>query len=466
MDIFAATWAISAQAADQLSAAGPSALMKLLSGEDSEQRRYAIHGTTAVIDVQGMLLSGQASGGFFFRRTGYGFIAAAVREADADDAVDEILLMIDSGGGLVHGELRVAVDAIRGASKMVRSHITNIGCSAAMPIAMAARGGVTASPFALVGSLGVMTTFVQVEREAVKVRQHNFVSGLTPKKAPLPGSDDFAAQKQEQLDGIAQEFLGLIGELRGIDGGAEVVAKRYGEGRAVVAAEGLRMGLIDGVQTIDISSFNRGGYAAAAHAGVHTMPDTNGGALGSDMEALKAQLESATAQAQAAQQGLSATQAELATWKAQAGAAIARAERAEEGLTAMRAQVEQASADAAAAKKSALEVAAGAEFDRLVEANDFTADEKAGFVEARVAKATGDAVLGSFFDKCYGPRIGKGLAAGIPGGTGPRVTHGDKPDESTARKPGEIKAMIKARIGEGVDYSTALRQLKQEGKIR
>lgn len=204
-------------------------------------RPYRMDGSTAVIPVSGPLMRRLGFWGWLFGGSSYEHIAAMVRMADGDSAVNDIRLEIDSPGGEVNG-VKDAVEALRGATKPIVARAVGDCCSAAYWLASQA-GRIEAEETAQIGSIGVQATVWDPERPD----EFSFVAAASPQKNAGPRTDEGKAQIQQLVDDLCDVFLADVAAGRGIT--ADQVAARYGAGAVVAANRALEMGLIDSLTT-------------------------------------------------------------------------------------------------------------------------------------------------------------------------------------------------------------------------
>lgn len=415
--------------------AEPGALRTLLDtdlsafGEASqrrEDRRYQLVGGIAEIRVVGMLIPGTRSFNyFFFSATGYEWIAAAVRQANADAEVASIVLHIDSPGGVVCGGLEAAVAAIQESDKPVTSYTYGSCLSAAMPIAMAAGVGnvVAAEGAASVGCLGAMSRVVRVESDHYKIIEHKFVSDLTPRKNADIDSKEGKADRQKLVNDLGERFINLVGRLRNQSGTADEIAERFGRGRSVSPPEGLEMGLIDRIETIDLNSeaYHQRGVTAA---GENDMTELEKALK--RVDDLKAEVTNANSERDQAKGDIDKLT------KAAEGAQA----KANERIQALEGDVVRLEGERDTAKKGQVVAEGKLEFWGHLQNGDFSADEEGDFLEAYEEQhVNGNDRL---MRLAFGRRLGKGgaspLAAGGPA-DGKAKTHGAKPAPQPAKDP-------------------------------
>jgi signal peptide peptidase SppA len=181
-------------------------------------------------------------------------LGAAFDAALADDAVDSIVINVDSPGGAVPGVQEVA-DKIFNARgvKPIKAVVNPQAASAAYWIASQAEELIAIPSAVSIGSIGVLS--VHTDRSGANEKngiRRTYVTTV-PKKAqynpdePLADDDREELQAQNQL--IHQTFVEAVGRGRGID--AADVDHRFGAGRTYLASEALARGMIDRIATLD-----------------------------------------------------------------------------------------------------------------------------------------------------------------------------------------------------------------------
>ena len=170
--------------------------------------------------------------------TTYSEITEGIAAADANSAVSEIVLDINSGGGSVAG-LFETVDAIRAAKKPVIARVSGMAASAAYAIATAAGRIEAESRATAFGSIGVVQT-LRTSDEKIEVTSTN-----APKKRPDPKTDDGKAAIREELDALHGLFAESVAE--GRDVSVATVNSDFGQGGMLLAGEALERGMIDAI---------------------------------------------------------------------------------------------------------------------------------------------------------------------------------------------------------------------------
>lgn len=179
--------------------------------------------------------------------------ADMINRANASPNISSILLKIDSPGGQVDGTATLA-DAIKNASKPVIAVIDDgMMASAAMWIGSAADEIYAMQKTDTAGSIGVYTTLADFTKsyEARGIVLHEIYSDRSPDK----NKDHRDALKgkyeavKDDLNFIADQFISVIKENR--SGKLNLKHDNPFTGKMYVAEEAIKVGLIDGISTIE-----------------------------------------------------------------------------------------------------------------------------------------------------------------------------------------------------------------------
>ena len=252
--------------------------------------------SAGVITIDGVLTD---KPDFFARvfgggNTVYGELVSAIADADADPAVSEIVLAVNSSpGGSVDGLLD-AMRAIRGAVKPTRALIRNQAASAAYMLVSQANEVVATNDAARFGSVGVVES-VYVSEEFVDV-----TNAESTDKRPDPRTAEGVGAIRSELDGLFEVFAEQVAAGRGTT--VDAVKTGFGRGRMFAARDALARGMIDRIgmpaqaaakeESMDLRSEHPDVYAAAVREGVEQERDRvkahlELGAVG-DLEAARA----------------------------------------------------------------------------------------------------------------------------------------------------------------------------------
>lgn len=211
-----------------------------------EERAYALVDNVAVIFIDGMTMKADSK----FGGTSTVRVRRALRDAMAEDAVDAILLRVDSPGGHVAGTMELADDVAAAASrKEVHAFGEDLMASAAYwAVSRASR--ITANALAEVGSIGVYGVLVDESQaaEMAGVKVHVVSSGPM-KGAGHPGTEvtpEVLADVQTFVDAVSAEFFGAVRKGRKLSAGA---LAKVATGGTWIAPEAVGLGLLDAVGT-------------------------------------------------------------------------------------------------------------------------------------------------------------------------------------------------------------------------
>lgn len=193
---------------------------------------------TATIRVDGILTKRPSLLAMFFGgNTSYDSIGAALKSADADPSVSDIVLHIDSPGGEVDG-LFSLLDVMGTITKPMSAKAEN-ATSAAYAIACAAGKIQATNAGARFGSVGVVAN-IFVENDMVTV-----TSTQAPDKRPDVRTDAGRATVRKHLDDLHGLFAKAIA--RGRSTTVARVNADFGRGGVVLAHEAKQLGMIDDI---------------------------------------------------------------------------------------------------------------------------------------------------------------------------------------------------------------------------
>lgn len=218
-------------------------------------RKYSAYdsapkGSIAVIPVRGPLMKeDQDDCGYF--SAGMATLAERVREADAHENIDSILLYIDSPGGTSDGTQAFA-DAVAATGKPVIAFVDGLMASAAMWVGSAANEIIAQNSTTEIGSIGVKCSFqdMQPKWEAEGVKFHSINADQCPDKNKdftdaLKG--DYKAIKENMLNPLAIEFRAAIQKNR------PNASEEVFTGKVYYAKDALKLGLIDEIGSFDFA---------------------------------------------------------------------------------------------------------------------------------------------------------------------------------------------------------------------
>ena len=204
----------------------------------------------AVITVAGPIVGGRGGPGLSpFGRSSAGgdTIAAALRQATADDDVKAVVLRVDSPGGSVTASETIwrEVSRVRAAGKPVVASMGSVAASGGYYVAMAAEV-VVANPATITGSIGVITGKL-VARELKDRLGVGSESLRTNANADAWSvNSPFTAEQQEMVEAEADlfydDFVRRVAEARNMSiEDVGIVAR----GRVWTGADAIERGLVD-----------------------------------------------------------------------------------------------------------------------------------------------------------------------------------------------------------------------------
>lgn len=244
-------------------------------------------------------------------------LALLFGEALAADDVKAIVLHVDSPGGQITGvhEFAGQVFAARNIKPVV-AYVSGTGASAAYWIASAAQR-LIADETAVLGSIGVVTAWTD-DKEARKSRgltDYEVVSSQSPNKRLDPTSEEGRSAMQHLLDETADIFIADVARHRGKR--AAVVTERFGQGGVMLAAEAVKVGMVDEIGNLEDV------IAALSGVGGKTKTDRNNFAAKTNKETTMDKAELAAAHPELLAQ-IKAEAASAAGAEAQASIAAAQ----------------------------------------------------------------------------------------------------------------------------------------------
>ncbi len=207
-------------------------------------------GGVMIIPIEGTIMRGVSS----FGGTSSVQIRRILRDAKAMPEVKGVMLAIDSPGGTVAGtdELAGSIKAF-GQVKTIHTHVNGLMASAAFWTGSQV-SRITATRTSEVGSLGTVAVVHDqselAKKEGIKV---HVISTGPHKGAFTPGSEvteEQLADLQSIVDKLNVFFMEAVAESRNF---SDKEVKNLFDGRVHVAADALKLGLIDGISTFEES---------------------------------------------------------------------------------------------------------------------------------------------------------------------------------------------------------------------
>ena len=196
-------------------------------------------------------------------------VSRALDMALADPSIGSIVLNMDSPGGSVYGVQELA-DQIRSArsQKPIVAQVSGVAGSAMYWLAAQA-SEIVVQPSGQVGSIGVYALHQDVSKASEQAGvAFTFVSAGKYKAEgnryqPLDG--EAAAAIQQTVDGYYRDFTNAVAKGRGVS--ADAVRTGFGEGRMVRAADAVKLGMADRVDTLQATLERLATQAKSGRAG-------------------------------------------------------------------------------------------------------------------------------------------------------------------------------------------------------
>ena len=217
----------------------------------SVRSRLTPSGGIAVIPMHGPITHRRGIFSEFFGGTSTISLQHDIRQADANSAVDTILLDVDSPGGEVDGTPELAAEVRRVRTPII-AVVNSLAASAAYWIASQA-DHLAITHSGLVGSIGVWILHTDLSRamDAMGIT-HSFIFAGDRKvdANPFEPLTKIARRDlQREVNTVYGDFLTDVGRGRGVS--ATRVRSTYGDGRVYSARDAIRLGLVDEVATLD-----------------------------------------------------------------------------------------------------------------------------------------------------------------------------------------------------------------------
>lgn len=175
-------------------------------------------------------------------------LAEDLRAVQANEAVEKILLVVDSPGGVVFGVDEFA-SLVAGSPKPITVHGTGMIASAAYWIGSQA-SEIVIDTTGMLGSIGVvMSAAVQEAPDANGNRRLDIVSSNAANKRPDLSTDEGRARVRADLDAIEEIFIGAVAKGRKVTKAA--VVRDFGEGGVKVGKAAVQAGMADRIDSLE-----------------------------------------------------------------------------------------------------------------------------------------------------------------------------------------------------------------------
>lgn len=203
----------------------------------------------AVIVASGQIVDGEAAPGVIGGDT----LAAEIRSARLDDAVDAVVLRIDSPGGSMFASQVILdeITALKSAGKPVVASMSSVAASGGYYIAMAA-DEIWARDTTITGSIGVGALVPTVPRTLDRLGVHVDGFGTTrlagQLRADRPLGDDARRLLTASVENAYRVFVGKVAESREL---SFEQADGIARGRVWTGADARERGLVDRMGDLD-----------------------------------------------------------------------------------------------------------------------------------------------------------------------------------------------------------------------
>jgi signal peptide peptidase SppA len=247
----------------------------------------SIVNNVGILRIEGVITQKEDFFTFFFGGATLDTLAEDFKSLVENDDIDTIVLNIDSPGGTVSGVQEFAnmiFDARE--RKRIITISSSIMASAAMWIGAAADVVLISGGTVVTGSIGVLTTHVDVSQlEAdLGIKTTEITAGREKRIASTfaPLSDVGRSTLQGQVDKIMEVFVGDIAKFRGVS--EQEVRSNMADGKTFIGDNAVKAGLVDDIKTFDllIETINDGGFDMS----LFSKKEANIGNLKADHEGL------------------------------------------------------------------------------------------------------------------------------------------------------------------------------------
>ncbi|MFC4169613.1 S49 family peptidase [Teichococcus aestuarii] len=212
-------------------------------------RRGMIRNGVASLPLFGPIFPRAASMSLSSGGTSLDTWAADFRAAERSEAVNQILLVVDSPGGVVSSELGAACELIASARKPVTAYVAGAGASAAYWMISQA-GEIVMDPLSVVGSIGVLSSLSRQEGpDASGRRTHDVVSSNAENKRPNPATPEGRQVIQALVDSLEREFVATVAAGRKTT--RETVLEDFGRGGLLAGKAAVKAGMADRLDSLE-----------------------------------------------------------------------------------------------------------------------------------------------------------------------------------------------------------------------
>jgi ClpP class serine protease len=254
---FAQPWAISRAGKQQLALAArsalpdPAAISTEIEQPLDQTSLVTVREGIATIRITGPMFRYENFFSWYLGWATYETIAREVTACRANPNIKALLFVFDTPGGEVNGASECARIIFDGRDdKPQLAFATGACCSGGYWLASAV-GRIVAADTAVLGSIGVITSFLD-DREFLKDLGFEEIvlrSTQSPKKALTPVDPEGRAEWQKMIDDMAAVFINAVSEYRSVD--ADVVLAQYGQGSVFVGQAAVDATIAEALSTYE-----------------------------------------------------------------------------------------------------------------------------------------------------------------------------------------------------------------------
>lgn len=199
----------------------------------------------AILPITGIIVPTENLLSQFLGATTLDKLTQDFQQAIENPSISEIILHIDSPGGVVTGvhECSEMIYQARG-KKPMTAYVSGLGTSAAYWLASAC-DEIVLDATASVGSIGVLSVHTddKAQKEKSGLTQTQIVSSQSPRKRLDVATEEGRADMQAQVDAIAEVFVANVARNRNVS--IDTVLSDFGQGSLCVGAHAVKQGLAD-----------------------------------------------------------------------------------------------------------------------------------------------------------------------------------------------------------------------------
>lgn len=229
-----------------------SALRLEIPSSRAESIVEVIEDDVALITIDGPLTKRESVWQILFGGASYFSIEAALDAARENAAIGSAVVWMDSPGGEVDG-IQTAADAIDrfAAEKPIATHVEGMAASAAYYLAARTGAVFAEKSLTMIGSIGTRMMLYDLSKafEDAGYKAIPIDTGFM-KSAGAEGTvitDEQKKEFQRIIDRFFDEFVAAVADGRGMSSAA---VRTLADGRVFFAEDGLKNGLVDGVQSL------------------------------------------------------------------------------------------------------------------------------------------------------------------------------------------------------------------------